>query len=88
MKAWKIIAVIAFALIAVALITTSALAYYPSGHGISGSFGSNGAAQGSNGGMMRGPMRGPMGWGYSQYSNYTASSGSWTGGCGMRNGWP
>jgi hypothetical protein len=94
MKAWKIFAVIAFAFIAVALITTSALAHYPSGQGISGSYGSNGAAQGSNSGMMRGPMQGPMGWGYSPSSVYPQQNstegqyGSWAGGCGMRNGRP
>jgi hypothetical protein len=90
MKAWKIIAVTAFAFIAVALITASALVYTAAGQGMSGLYGSNGAAQGSKGGMMRGPM----GCGYSQYGIYTSSSGypqqygSCTGGCGMRNGLP
>jgi hypothetical protein len=94
MKAWKIIAVTAFAFIAAALITTSALAYHPSGQGINGSYGSNGAAQGLMGGMMGGSMRGSMRSGYSQYGNYTSHGGypqqygSWTGGCGMRNWCP
>ena len=90
MKVWKIIAVTAFAFIAVALITTSALAYSAAGQGMSGLYGSNGVAQGSKGGIMRGPM----GCGYSQYTNYTSSAGysqqygSCPSGCGMRNGLP
>jgi len=90
MKAWKIIAVAAFAFIAVALITTSALAYTAAGQGMSGFYGSNGTAQGPKGGMMGGLMK----CGNSQYGNYTSSSGypqqysSCPGGYGMRNGLP
>jgi hypothetical protein len=100
MKAWRTIAVAALAFIAVALITTTALAYNAAGQGTNGSYGGYGAAQRSGSGMMHGYMTGPMGCVYSQYSNYTSFNGSQqqnsnprdygscTGGCGMRNGWP
>jgi len=89
MKAWKLVAVAAFAFVAVALIATSALAYTAAGQGMNGSYGSNGAAQVSKGGMMSGRM----GCKYSQYDNYTSSGGypqqyGCTGSCGMRNGLP
>ena len=97
MKPWKIIAVAAFAVIGVALITTTAFAYM-SRPATNNPYGSYGSAQGSRGGMMGGMM----GSGYSPYGGYQAypqptpneqQNGPWTGGysgCPMRSGrgWP
>jgi len=91
-KAWKAVALAAFAFIAVALMATTALAYNAAGQTTNGPNGGYGATQESAGGMLHGSMGGQMGYGYSQYINSTSSGGypqqygSCTGGCGMRNG--
>ena len=97
MKWWKIIAVAAFSVIGVALITATALAYMsrpainsPYGTYNPYSYGSYGSVQGSRGGMMGGMMGGS---GYSPYGGYQAypqqtphgqQYGGY-GGCPMRN---
>jgi len=101
MKPWKIIAVAAFAVIIVALITTTAFAYMnrPATNNQYGTYnpygyGSYGSAQEPRGGMM-GEI---MGSRYSPYGGYQAypqstpngqQNGPWTGGyggCPMRSG--
>jgi hypothetical protein len=80
MKPWKIIAVAAFAIIAIALTTTTAFAYIgkqatnsPYGTYNPYGYGSYGSPQGPRGGMMRRSMGGMMGSGYSPYGGYQAN---------------
>jgi len=89
MKTWKIAVVAIFALAADGLITDTAFAYTRGqGNGVAnGSY-----AQGYGRGMMRGYDGGMMGFGYSQYSqysNYTVCNDSpyesSSGGCALRN---
>jgi len=100
MKAWKAIALAAFASIVLALIATTAVAYNAAEQTTNGPNGGYVAVQASRGGMMYGAMGGLMRLGYSQCRNDTSSNGgpqqssnsgqygSWTCGCGMRNDAP
>jgi hypothetical protein len=95
MKAWKTVALVGLVLVAAAVLTASVLGYTSRLQGTSIAYG----PQGSGRGMMHSSMGGMMGYGYSQYGNYTSNDGSWQGygngphgtgpgACGMGNRWP
>ncbi len=89
MKTWKIIAVAAFAVIAVALVTATAFAYM-GGQATYNPYAPYGPTQGPRGDMM-GSGHSPYGGyqAYPQQTPYGQQYGPWTGGyggCPIRNG--